>query len=129
MSNVDLAATVLDAADAVPGIVVDGRSLLTAPATRNVLIETGPRPDGSRWYAAVRSPRFLYFEHSTGEKELYDHQVDPHQLRSRHADPAYQATMATSPMSFIDCGPAPEHPADPAPAGPRGPAGNYLHWP
>ncbi|HCU49453.1 MAG TPA: hypothetical protein DGG94_06570 [Micromonosporaceae bacterium] len=94
VSNVDLAATVLDAADAVPGIVVDGRSLLTAPATRNVLIETGPRGDGSRWYAAVRSPRFLYVEHSTGEKELYDHQVDPYQLRSRHADPAYQATMA-----------------------------------
>jgi len=93
-SNVDLAPTALDAADAVAGITVDGRSLIPASATRNLLVETGPRTDGSRWYAAVRSPRFLYVEYSTGERELYDLMSDPFQLRSRHADPAYATAMA-----------------------------------
>ncbi len=92
-SNVDLAPTVLDAAGAVPGITVDGRSLLPVIASRNLLVETGPRTDGSRWYTAVRTPRFLYAEYSSGEKELYDHNNDPYQLRSRHADPAYAAAM------------------------------------
>jgi arylsulfatase A-like enzyme len=97
-SNVDLAPTALDAANAAAGLVVDGHSLIPLPpanATRNVLVETGPRTDGSRWYAAVRTPRFLYVEHSTGETELYDHAIDPSQLRSRHADPAYAATIAS----------------------------------
>jgi arylsulfatase A-like enzyme len=94
-SNVDLAPTVLDAADAVAGITVDGRSLIPAGPTRNLLVETGPRTDGSRWYAAVRHPRFLYVEYSTGERELYDLQSDPFQLRSRHTDPAYAAVRAS----------------------------------
>jgi arylsulfatase A-like enzyme len=93
-SNIDLAPTVLDAADAVAGITVDGRSLIPTAPTRNLLIETGPRSGGARWYAAVRTPRFLYVEHSTGERELYDMPADPFQLRSRHADPAYQNAMA-----------------------------------
>jgi arylsulfatase A-like enzyme len=91
VSNVDLAPTILDAANASAGIVTDGRTLLAAtPTGRTVLIETGPRSGGARWYAAVRSPRFVYIEHSTGEQELYDLAVDPYQLLSRHAAPAYQ---------------------------------------
>ena len=47
-SNVDITATVLDATDAVPGLVQDGRSLLPYAAdpslrsTRPILLETGP---------------------------------------------------------------------------------------
>ncbi|HEX6684141.1 MAG TPA: sulfatase [Candidatus Limnocylindrales bacterium] len=96
VSNIDLAPTVLDAGDATAGIVVDGQSLLpVSTAVRPLLIETGPRPDGSRWYAAVRTPRFLYVEHSTSERELYDLQLDPNQLRSRHNDAAYFEIRAT----------------------------------
>jgi N-acetylglucosamine-6-sulfatase len=96
VSNIDLAPTVLAAGAATPGIVVDGRSLLeTGGPARPVLIETGPRPDGSRWYAAVRVARYLYVEHSTGERELYDLQLDPYQRQSRHNDPAYQEVRAS----------------------------------
>jgi arylsulfatase A-like enzyme len=48
VTNVDLTATILDAADAVPGLVQDGRSLLPYAAdpslgsTRPILLETGP---------------------------------------------------------------------------------------
>jgi N-acetylglucosamine-6-sulfatase len=48
VSNVDLTATILDATDAVPGLVQDGRSLLPYAAdpnqrsTRPILLETGP---------------------------------------------------------------------------------------
>jgi N-acetylglucosamine-6-sulfatase len=96
VSNIDLAPTVMAAGGATPGIVVDGQSLLpVSTAVRPVLIETGPRPDGSRWYAAVRTPRFVYVEHSTGERELYDLQLDPWQLQSRHNAAAYQEIRAS----------------------------------
>ncbi|HET8641624.1 MAG TPA: sulfatase [Pseudonocardiaceae bacterium] len=100
VSNVDLAATILDAADAVPGITIDGRSLIPiaqdpgSVAGRQLLIETGPKPSGNQWYAAVRGGRWAYVEHSTGERELYDQQLDPYQLVSRHNDPAYATVRA-----------------------------------
>lgn len=95
-ANVDLAPTILDAADATAGVVLDGRSLLPIandPASfpRGIVIETGPKQSG-RWYAGIRSPRWTYVEHSTGERELYDLQVDPNQLTSFHNDPRYLAT-------------------------------------
>jgi arylsulfatase A-like enzyme len=101
VSNVDLAATVLDAADATPGITIDGRSLLAIASNpaqangRHLLIETGPKPSGNAWYAAIRVGRYAWVEHSSGERELYDLQVDPYQLQSRHADPAYATVRQT----------------------------------
>jgi N-acetylglucosamine-6-sulfatase len=93
VGNVDLAPTILDAAGAAAGIPLDGRSLLGAgpprPDGRALLIETGPGRPGP-WYSAIRTDRFLYVEHSSGERELYDLPRDPYQLASRHADPAYQ---------------------------------------
>jgi N-acetylglucosamine-6-sulfatase len=112
VSNVDLAATVLDIANATPAIPIDGLSLLPVaqnPASiagRHLLLETGEpgaRDPGRRWYAAVRSERYLYVEHwlrnaegvdvRTGT-ELYDQRIDGPQLDSKHADPAYGKTMA-----------------------------------
>jgi N-acetylglucosamine-6-sulfatase len=95
-ANVDLAPTILDAADATAGLAVDGRSLIPiandpASFARGIVIETGPRQSGN-WYAGIRSPRWAYVEHSTGERELYDLQVDPFQLTSVHNDPRYAAT-------------------------------------
>ncbi|GAA4192780.1 sulfatase [Streptosporangium oxazolinicum] len=95
-ANIDLAPTILDAADATAGVTVDGRSLLpiavdTASPARGIVIETGPKQSG-RWYAGLRAPRWKYVEHSTGERELYDLQQDPYELVSVHNDPRYATT-------------------------------------
>jgi arylsulfatase A-like enzyme len=85
--NVDLAPTVLDAANVKPGLVVDGRSLLPlardrlADDGRDVLLET-PQ------YSAIRTDRYKYVEYRTGERELYDLKTDPNELQSRQDDPA-----------------------------------------
>jgi N-acetylglucosamine-6-sulfatase len=86
VTNVDLAATILDAANAKAGRRLDGRSLLPLARDRNrrygrdVLLETSS-------YSAIRTPRFKYVEHRSGEQELYDLAADPDELVSRHGDP------------------------------------------
>jgi N-acetylglucosamine-6-sulfatase len=87
--NVDLAATLVDAADARAGRTLDGVSLLGLLRDRNryvgrdVLLETPG-------YVAIHTPRYVYVEHNTGERELYDLQLDPYELASAHANPAYE---------------------------------------
>jgi N-acetylglucosamine-6-sulfatase len=91
--NVDLAATILDAANARAGRAPDGRSLLplvqnpTRRWGRDLLLETTQ-------YSAIRTPRWLYVEHGAGDRELYDLVADPNQLQSRHADPALASLRA-----------------------------------
>jgi N-acetylglucosamine-6-sulfatase len=95
VTNVDLAPTILDAANARPGRAQDGRSLyplLRDPLRewgRDVLIEGAD--GGPNAYDAIRTYRFVYVEYATGDRELYDLRRDPHQLQSLHADPAYAA--------------------------------------
>jgi N-acetylglucosamine-6-sulfatase len=94
VANIDVAPTIVDAAGATPGRIMDGRSLLPVIAQPNVrlrrdlLIERGP---GVGTFTAVRAPNYFYAEYGNGEQELYDLARDPYQLRSRHADPAYAA--------------------------------------
>jgi arylsulfatase A-like enzyme len=102
VANIDLAPTIFELTGATPLRTMDGRSLipfLTDPGRkrlgRDLLIESGPFSDPKRRsYAAIRTPQYLYVEHSTGEKELYDVRRDPWQVDSRHADPAYASIMA-----------------------------------
>jgi N-acetylglucosamine-6-sulfatase len=90
-ANVDLAATILDAARARAGRRLDGRSLLPfardrlRQSGRDILLETTS-------YSAIRTPRHVFVQHSTGEQELYDLRSDPHQLTSLHADARHTAT-------------------------------------
>jgi N-acetylglucosamine-6-sulfatase len=91
--NADLAPTIVDAANANPGLVMDGLSLI--PVAQNPGIESGrelliEEPS----FEAIRTERYMYAEHNTGEKELYDLQSDPFELQSRHDDPAYASVEA-----------------------------------
>jgi N-acetylglucosamine-6-sulfatase len=80
-SNVDLSPTILEATGAIAGRTQDGRSLFpllrdpTLAWGRELLLDAGP-------YQGVRTDRYVYAEHTTGEKELYDLEKDPHQLRN-----------------------------------------------
>ncbi len=91
--NADLAPTIVDAAGVEPGLKMDGRSLIpvvTRPGldrNRELLIEEPT-------FKAIRTQRFMYAEHNTGERELYDLKLDPYELYSRHDDPAYAAVEA-----------------------------------
>ncbi len=89
VDNVDVPATILDAADAAPGRVLDGRSLLELLADpgaewgRDILIENGNGANGVPAYRGIRTYRFKYVEHrTTGEYELYDLETDPYELQS-----------------------------------------------
>jgi N-acetylglucosamine-6-sulfatase len=91
--NADLAPTIVDLAGANPRLVMDGRSLIPVANQpgleqgRELLIE---QPN----FAAIRTERYLYAQHGTGERELYDLNQDPFELDSRHDDPAFAAIQA-----------------------------------
>lgn len=86
--NADLAPTIVDVANATPGLTMDGRSLIPVAQNpglernRELLIE---QPS----LAAIRTQRYMYAEYTNGERELYDLQKDPFELQSRHASSAY----------------------------------------
>jgi N-acetylglucosamine-6-sulfatase len=92
-ANVDLAPTILDIAGARAARRLDGRTLLPFArdglrrSGRDILLETTT-------YSAIRTPRHVFVQHSTGEQELYDLVTDPHQLTSLHADQRYAALKA-----------------------------------
>jgi N-acetylglucosamine-6-sulfatase len=91
--NADLAPTIVDVANANPGLVMDGRSLIPVAQQpgiaqgRELLIE---EPS----FKAIRTARYMYAEHRSGERELYDLKNDPFELVSRHKAPAYASVKA-----------------------------------
>jgi N-acetylglucosamine-6-sulfatase len=104
ISNIDFAPTLLDAARAKPGRIMDGVSLYPtmrhprlrpkrtlqtealAPLLRRVL----PANQWDRPYKGVRTDRYTYVVYrETGEQELYDRKKDPHQLTNVAAVGAY----------------------------------------
>jgi len=93
VANTDLAPTIVQATGAQPGRVMDGRSLIPfakdrlLQSGRDILLETPT-------YAAVRSPNWLYAEHVTGEKELYNLARDRDELNSLQTNPNYDRMEA-----------------------------------
>jgi N-acetylglucosamine-6-sulfatase len=99
VTNADLAPTILEAAGAKPGKPQDGRSLFPLLEDRglewgrDLLIEGAPGVNQPA-FDALRTYRYVYVQHTTGERELYDLERDPHQLTSLHNDPAYANVQA-----------------------------------
>ncbi len=97
VANIDLAPTITSATGAPPGRRMDGMSLLKFArdpvlySGRDLLLETPT-------YAAVRSPNWLYAEHTTGERELYNLARDREELTSLHNDLRYQRTKTNLSM-------------------------------
>ena len=97
VANIDLAPTIVQATGAQPGRVMDGRSLIPfakdklLQSGRDILLETPT-------YAAVRSPNWLYAEHVTGEKELYNLARDRDELNSQQTNPNYDPMEANLAM-------------------------------
>lgn len=103
--NGDLAPTILNLAHARhQGRVLDGRSLLPLLRDpdkrwgRDLLVERPPgalkgvsesAPDPA--FTAIRTPRFLYAEYRSGDRELYDLVRDPGETQSLHTNGAYAA--------------------------------------
>jgi N-acetylglucosamine-6-sulfatase len=91
--NADLAPTIVDVANANPGLVMDGRSLIGVAQNpgiergRQLLIE---EPS----FKAIRTQRYKYAEHRSGARELYDLNKDRFERQSRHADSAYKSIKA-----------------------------------
>jgi arylsulfatase A-like enzyme len=110
VGNIDLAPTLVALAGATARRVMDGRSLLplaqnpSLATSRDLLIET-------LTYQAVRNNGFVYVQHSTGERELYDMRpgtgnYDPYQLNSRHGASAYaqiRSQLATKLNALRTC--------------------------
>ena len=92
--NADLAPTILQAAGATSGRVLDGRALqgfAEKPGRlrgRELSLETNT-------YSAVRTGRYTYIEYTSGQntgfQELYDLRADPFQLQNVAGNPAYAA--------------------------------------
>ncbi len=103
--NADLAPTIVDAAGASANRIMDGRSLLDLASHprqktgRRLLIE-------SQSYAAVRTQRYIYAEHNSGERELYDLSTDPAELQNVADTPEYadaQAALVTDLATLRSC--------------------------
>ena len=61
---------------------------------RGVLLETFENPRGAPPYRSIRTRRYRYDLYTVGAEGLYDLQVDPWELVSRHDDPRYARIKA-----------------------------------
>jgi N-acetylglucosamine-6-sulfatase len=109
VANVDLAPTIVDAANATAGLEPDGISLFPSlrrggdPERRSILLEGFEELP----FAAVRTPSGqAYIETGRGEVELYDLEADPYQRRNLAGSPRYAALrdrLAAKLAALRDC--------------------------
>ncbi len=100
VANIDLAPTIVEAADARAGLQMDGRSLwpiLRDPALfwgRDLLHEGPGTSTADRKFIALRTPRWIYASYFAGPEELYDLSRDPDELSNLRADPSAADVLA-----------------------------------
>jgi arylsulfatase A-like enzyme len=99
VSAVDVAPTIAALAGLEPPVALDGANLapvLTDPSARlpgRAFAEWVGDEHVPGWWL-LRTQRFAYVELVTGERELYDLQLDPHQMWNVVEDPAYGPALA-----------------------------------
>lgn len=103
VNHADVTATILDLAGVAPALSQDGFSLksyLANPAAASLrdytLVEYFGAADFNAVtnYTCVRSKDWKYTEYTTGEKELYDLRLDPHEVTNVVGVSANAATVA-----------------------------------
>jgi N-acetylglucosamine-6-sulfatase len=88
VSNVDIAPTLADLADATPQLAQDGRSLLPILEDKDdkwrkaALLAWRARRGGIPAWWSILTTRWQYTTLETGERELYDMDKDPFQMRN-----------------------------------------------
>ena len=110
VSNVDLAPTFADLAQTEPPANPDGRSLepllsSTPPQEWRDALLLESRARNRPIWSGLRTQRYAYVEYETGERELYDLEADPYQLRSVHesADPALVSGLSARLDALTGC--------------------------
>jgi N-acetylglucosamine-6-sulfatase len=99
VANIDLAPTIVAAAGATAGRIMDGRSLSpflsggqttwsTGRGPRHVLVEDSPLGGPPSVFWSIKRADFVYTEYANGNREFYNLRTDSAQLTSRHADQA-----------------------------------------
>ena len=108
--NADLAPTIVDAANATPGLVMDGRSLIPVAQQpgieqgRELLIEYEATPTAELQCDPHLALHVRRAQHR--REELYDLRSDPFELQSRHNAPAYASVRSAArhpPPPAADC--------------------------
>ena len=95
--NVDVTATIAEAAELTPPSEVEGMSLLGSAEREGFALESpvtdGHDGSGQRvarpGYCGYRTRRFAYVRYSGGIEELYDYREDPFELTNVADDPGY----------------------------------------
>jgi N-acetylglucosamine-6-sulfatase len=96
VANVDWAPTILDAANASPGLRMDGRSLFPLMAHRGDRVGRAIEIEAAlpkKKFKGVVTQRYMYAE-GTGGTELYDFARDPFELRNVEGDGSYGRAKA-----------------------------------
>lgn len=100
-ANIDLAPTILDLAGAETTRPPDGRSLVQLIEDRRLFpgraielenwcqVEESCFDGDTPRYQGVRTDRYAYMEYPSGEREMYDLERDPNELRSLQRSPRY----------------------------------------
>jgi N-acetylglucosamine-6-sulfatase len=95
--NVDVTATIVEAAGLTPPSQIEGTSLLGSAEREGFVLESpvtdGHDGSGQRvarpGYCGYRTHRFAYVRYSGGIEELYDYREDPFELTNVADDPGY----------------------------------------
>jgi arylsulfatase A-like enzyme len=99
VGSMDIAPTIAEITGADPSAHVDGESLVpllqdsTDSLHRPILLRHVKYPRVTPSFWGVRTERWTYVTYGSGERELYDDERDPHQLRNLAGEHRYRKTM------------------------------------